>query len=62
MQTMLVILMIATLGMFYKIQNGSEDYVNSHYLQFFIVWFMTAIAAGIVKYRILNYKKRLAIQ
>lgn len=61
MQTFLVLMMLVTLTMFYQIQNNSADYVNEHYKQFFITWFMTALLAGIVKYKILNYKRQLRI-
>lgn len=61
MQTVLVLLLIMTLGMFYQIQNNSADYVNAHHLQFYVVWIMTAFSAAIVKYRILDYKKKLRI-
>ena len=61
MQTILVLLMLATLFMFYKIQIETDDYVNSHHLQFYIIWLATAFFAGIVKYKILRYKEQLAL-
>lgn len=61
MQTVLVLLMIATLFMFYKIQVETADYVNSHQLQFYIIWMATAVFAGIVKFKILRYKEQLAL-
>lgn len=57
MQTVLVLLMLATLFMFYKNQKETADYVNSHQLQFYTIWGFTALFAGIVKYRILKYKE-----
>lgn len=61
MQTILVLLMIASLFMFYKIQTATDSYVKGHQLQFYIVWGFTALFAGIVKYKILRYKKQLAL-
>lgn len=61
MQTCVVLLMIATLGMFYKIQNESIDYIENHRIQFYIIWTMTALLSGIIKYKMIRYKNRLAI-
>lgn len=57
MQSWLVLLMIATLGMFYQIQGG--EYLNTHQLQFGVIWSMTALFAGIIKYKIIKYKRDL---
>lgn len=56
MQIGLVLLLIATLGMFYQIQNESADYIKGHLSQFYIIWGMTALFAGIIKYKIIKYK------
>lgn len=61
MQTWIVLLMIATLGMFYQIQSQDATYLNNHQIQFGVIWCMTAISAGIIKYRIIKYKRKLAI-
>lgn len=60
MQTILVLLMIASLFMFYKIQKETKDYVNDHRLQFYIIWLVTASCAAITKFKIFKYKKQLA--
>ena len=61
MQTCVVLLMIATLGMFYKIQNESIDYIENHRTRFYIIWTMTALLSGIIKYKMIKYKNKLAI-
>lgn len=62
MQTCLVLMLIVTLGMFYMIHKETVYYVNQHHTQFYLTWLMTAIFAGVGKYRILRYKKRLAYE
>ena len=61
MQTFLVVLMFLTLAMFYQMYNNSSEYISKHQFQFYTVWGVTAIFAGIVKYKILRYKKQLAL-
>lgn len=61
MQSWLVVLIFVTLGMFYQIQNKDTSYLENHNLQFGITWFMTAISAGIVKYKIIKYKSKVRI-
>lgn len=61
MQTLLVVLMFITLAMFYKIYNGSNEYVSNHQTQFYVIWMLTAVCAGTAKYKILSYKKQFAL-
>ena len=61
MLTFLVVLMFLTLAMFYQMHNNSSEYISEHQFQFYTVWGVTAIFAGIVKYKILRYKKQLAL-
>lgn len=62
MQTCLVVMLIITLWMFYMIQQETARYVSEHQIQFYITWLMTALFAGIGKYRIVKYKKRMAYE
>ncbi len=59
MQTILVLLLLIASGMFYIIYNKNEDYVSQHHMQFYLIWFLTALCACFVKYSILKYKKRM---
>lgn len=59
MQTILVLLLIGTLGMFYKSIHKDASYVNSHHAQFYLIWTSTVVFAGIVKFKILDYKKKI---
>lgn len=62
MQTILVLLMIASLFMFYKIQTETDSYVKGHQLQFYIIWGATAMSAAIAKFKILKHKEQLAYE
>lgn len=59
MQTFLVLFLLITFGMFHVMQNKSEDYVSQHHIQFYVIWFLTALCACCAKYNILNYKKKI---
>lgn len=52
----LMVLIIMTLSMFYQIQTKDSGYIQSHVLQFVIVWCFSAISAIAAKYRIIKYK------
>lgn len=55
-QTILVLMLIVSLFMFYKIHTGTKQYIEKHQLQFLITWLATAVFAVIAKYKILKYK------
>lgn len=60
MQIWLVLVVIATLGMFYLMRRDtSAQYIETNQLQFYIIWAMTAISASIIKYKMLILKRNI---
>lgn len=62
MQTWLVLMAIATLGMFYVMRkDATTNYVAAHQLQFYVIWITTAISAIVVKFKILRLKTNIGL-
>lgn len=56
MVTVLVILTMITLGMFYTIQSNDPQYLTTHSFQFILVWVISAAYSIYIKYCI-TYRK-----
>ena len=52
-----MLVVIATLYMFYLIQTKDASYVKDHILQFSIVWVLTALLAFYIKRKLIVYKQ-----
>lgn len=62
MQTWLVLMAIATLGMFYVMRkDATTNYVAAHQLQFYVIWIATAISAIVIKFKILRLKTNIGL-
>ena len=62
MQTWLVLMAIATLGMFYVMRkDATTNYVAAHQFQFYVVRIATAISAIVIKFKILRLKTNLGL-
>lgn len=59
MVTILVILTMITLGMFYTIQSNNPGYLTTHSFQFIIVWLISAAYSIYIKYCIAYRKLKL---
>lgn len=62
MQIWLVLMAMATLGMFYIMrQNSTSNYIDAHQFQFYLIWCATALSAVIVKFKILRLKANIGL-
>jgi len=52
----IMVLVIITLWMFYQIKVKDASYIESHSIQFILVWCITVASAIYAKYRIIKYK------